>query len=275
MKHNYELAYSLIREKEGGYSNRPKKHDPGGETNYGVTRKTYDAYRKRKGLPIQSVKLISQEEVAEIYRQEYAKPVRFDALPAGVDYFVFDAAIHSGPVRAAKLLQRAVGAEEDGFIGAKTLAAVDAMPPMQLLLTLKDVRMRYLKTLDNWRHNARGWTSRVKFATDKAKQMVAGEVMQPVDYAHCTDEGCAKAWGEQSLAASVKESKRSQAAVLGGAGVVVTAGAEILDTVNEAMTLSEPVREAFAWSQYAPMIGLVVAVAAFAYIVYHRRYSRA
>ena len=275
MKSNYELAYSLIREKEGGYSNRPKKHDPGGETNFGVTRKTYDAYRKRKGLPIQSVKYISQEEVAEIYRQEYAKPVRFDALPTGVDYFVFDTAIHSGPVRAAKLLQRSVGAEEDGFIGAKTLAAVDAIPPMQLLLTLKDVRMRYLKTLDNWPHNARGWTSRVNFATDKAKRMVSGEVLPQVDYAQCTAEGCAKAWGEQSFAGSIKDSSRSQAAVVGGAGVAATAIAEVSRTVNEAVAISEPVREAFAWSQYAPIIGLVVAAAAFGYIIYHRRHSRA
>lgn len=275
MKSNYELAYSLIREKEGGYANRPKKHDPGGETNYGVTQKTYNAYRKVKGLPRQSVKLISQDEVAEIYRQDYAKPVRFDVLPVGVDYFVFDTAIHSGASRAAKLLQRAVGTEEDGVIGAKTLSAVAAMPPMQLLLTLKDVRMRYLKSLDNWQHNAKGWTIRVNFATDKAKQMIAGEVMQPADYAQCSGEGCAKAWGEQSLAASVKESKRSQAAVLGGAGVAATAVAEVMDVAREAVSVSEPVREAFAWSQYAPMIGLAVAALAFAYIIYHRRHSRA
>ena len=275
MKSNYELAYSLIREKEGGYANRPKKHDPGGETNYGVTQKTYNAYRKVAGLPRQSVKLISQDEVAEIYRRDYANPVRFGALPAGVDYFVFDTAIHSGPVRAAKLLQRAVGAEEDGFIGAKTLAAVDAMPPMQLLLKLRDVRMSYLKSLDNWRYNAKGWTNRLAFVVDHAKAMIAGEAIQPADYAQCSGEGCAKAWGEQSFAASVKESKRSQAAVLGGAGVAATAVVEVMDVAREAVAVSEPVREAFVWSKYAPMIGLVVAAAAFAYIIYHRRHSRA
>ena len=217
MKSNYDLAYALIRKAEGGYANRPKKHDPGGETNYGVTKKTYDAYRRGKGLPRQSVMFISQDEVAEIYRQEYAKPVRFDDLPAGVDYFVFDSAIHSGPVRAAKLLQRVVGADEDGFIGAKTLASVAAMPPMQLLSELKEVRMRYLKGLDNWKPNANGWTNRVNHALDNAKRMVSGEVLPQVDYAQCTAEGCAKAWGEQSFAGSIKDSSRSQAAVVGGA----------------------------------------------------------
>ena len=275
MKSNYDLAYALIRKAEGGYANRPRKHDPGGETNYGVTKKTYDAYRKGKGLPRQSVVLISQDEVAEIYRQEYARPVRFDDLPAGVDYIVFDTAIHSGPVRAAKLLQRVVGADEDGFIGAKTLASVAAMPPMQLLSELKEVRMRYLRGLDNWKPNANGWTNRVNHALDNAKRMVSGEVLPPVDYSQCTAEGCAKGQGEQSFAGSIKDSSRSQAAVVGGAGVAATAIAEVSRTVNEAVAISEPVREAFAWSQYAPIIGLVVAAAAFGYIIYHRRHSRA
>lgn len=275
MKQNYDLAYSLIRESEGGYANRSKKHDPGGETNHGVTKATYDAYRKRKGLPVQSVKFITESEIYEIYSHEYAKPVRFNDLPAGVDYFVFDTAIHSGVTWAARLLQRAVGAKEDGFIGSKTLAAIDVMPTMQLLRKLRDVRLRYMRSLSNWQYNANGWRNRLKKVFDHAKAMVAGEATQPVDYAHCTGEGCAKAWGEQSLTGSIKSSTRSQAAVVGSAGVAVTAFAEMAGAVKEASAVADPVREAFAWSQYAPMIGLLVSAAAFAYILYHRRLRRA
>lgn len=274
MKDNYKLAYSLIRESEGGYSNRSKKHDPGGETNYGVTKATYDAYRKRKGLPLQSVKFITEDEVYEIYSYEYAKPVRFNDLPAGIDYFVFDTAVHSGTYWAARLLQRAVGAAEDGIIGSKTLAAVGAMPAGHLILKLRDVRLRYMKSLPNWKHNANGWTNRINKVVKAAQAMIAGTVVPPADYAHCTGEGCAKAWGEQTLTASIKDSKRSQAAVVGGAGVAATAFADMVNVAQEANTLAGPVREAFAWSQYAPMIGLLVSAAAFAYIIWHRSKSR-
>jgi lysozyme family protein len=43
---------------------------------------------------------------------------------APLDLCVFDAAVQHGPSRAAKWLQRVVGAKQDGKIGPKTLTAL-------------------------------------------------------------------------------------------------------------------------------------------------------
>lgn len=270
MKHNYELAYSLIREKEGGYANRSKRDDPGGETNFGVTYATYQGYRKRKGLPPRSVRFIEQNEVAEIYEEQYARPVWFDALPSGIDYFMFDFAIHSGAYRAVKTLQRVVGVTQDGVMGNQTLGAVEVYIEQKgaraLFTTLWDERLKFLTGLKNWRSNAKGWKNRMDFVRKNALFMIHGEhVAAPRDDI-APPVGEAPAMGEQTLAASVKDSKRSQAAVAGGASVILAAAGEAVSAV-------EPVREAFAWSQYAPMIGLVLAACAFAYIIWHRSKS--
>ena len=78
--------------------------------------------------------------------------------------------------------------------------------------------------------------------------------------------GSDKGYGEQTLSASIANSTRSKTAVAGGAGVAVAA-------VSEAVATVEPIKEAFAWSKYVHVIGLVLAALAFAYIIYHRSKS--
>src|SRR5688500_17096341 len=90
----YAGALNHVLKYEAGYCNHPA--DPGGATNFGVIQRTYSGYRKRKGLKPRSVKLIEPSEVAEIYRNDYAMKVRFDDLPPGVDFVVFDGAVNSG-----------------------------------------------------------------------------------------------------------------------------------------------------------------------------------
>ena len=61
--------------------------------------------------------------VGPLYKRKYWDKVAGDLLPSGLDYAVFDAAINSGPGRAAKWLQELVGVTADGAIGPGTLAA--------------------------------------------------------------------------------------------------------------------------------------------------------
>lgn len=105
---------------EGGWVNNP--HDRGGETNKGVTYSTYNSYRKSKQLPPRSVKLISDQEVEDIYAQRYFILPAINQLPWPVDFAVFDMAVNSGPNRAISTLQRVIGQKHpDGVIGSKTL----------------------------------------------------------------------------------------------------------------------------------------------------------
>lgn len=115
-----EDLLSPVLKKEGGYVNHPK--DRGGPTNYGITQKVYNNYRK--GLPTKDVKDITMEEVESIYYKNYYLKSRANLLEAGLDLFHFDCAVNHGPKQAIILLQRAVGADEDGVIGKQTLGKV-------------------------------------------------------------------------------------------------------------------------------------------------------
>lgn len=121
---DFRRSFIFVLAREGGFVDDPR--DRGGATNRGVTQRTYDSWRARNDLQPQSVKLITDEELAAIYRQDYWNKVRGDDLPPPVNLAVFDAAVNSGPARAARWLQRACGAVVDGVIGPGTIGAVRA-----------------------------------------------------------------------------------------------------------------------------------------------------
>lgn len=113
---------SYVLQHEGGYSNH--RADRGGATNRGITQATYDEWRVGNGLSRNPVVGISQFEIEAIYAGRYWRPVRADDLPVPLDLVVFDAAVQHGAGRAAKWLQRVVGAIPDGRIGPRTLDAM-------------------------------------------------------------------------------------------------------------------------------------------------------
>ena len=121
MKENFDASFDRIIKSEGGYVNDPS--DNGGETNLGVTIGAWGAYLGRAIQPGE-MKALTREQVKPFYKQMYWDKVKGDDLPKGVDYAVFDFAVNAGTGRAAKFLQRAVGAVDDGVIGAGTLALV-------------------------------------------------------------------------------------------------------------------------------------------------------
>ena len=107
MKENLDDAIEEVLRHEGGYVNHP--HDPGGATNQGITKKTYEHYLERK-VSIEEIQNIPIEHVKAIYTKNYWGAVKGDDLPSGVDFAVFDWSVNSGPRRAIKGLQKVVGA---------------------------------------------------------------------------------------------------------------------------------------------------------------------
>lgn len=155
----FAACLAQVLRHEGGYVDHPA--DPGGATNLGITLATLAAWR---GKPVtkQDVRDLTVAEAGEIYRARYWLPIRGDALPPGVDLAVFDAAVNSGPMRAAKWLQSVLGVAQDGEIGLQTLAALARAPgPVTVITDLCDARMRYLRGLPTWSTFGRGWTRRV------------------------------------------------------------------------------------------------------------------
>lgn len=149
-----------ILKHEGGYVNHPK--DPGGATNKGIIQSTYDSWRDRQGQPRQSVRNITDAEVAAIYRRDYWDAVKGDQLPAGVDYCVFDFAVNSGINRAARYLQGAVNVAQDGKIGPATIAALGSRAPTAIINEICNSRMAFLRGLSTFPTFGKGWTRRVE-----------------------------------------------------------------------------------------------------------------
>jgi lysozyme family protein len=158
MKENFDTALEHALKSEGGFVNHPR--DPGGMTNLGVTKRVWEEWVGHE-VDEKAMRGLTAEIVAPMYKAKYWDRVRGDDLPAGVDYAVFDAAINSGPGRAAKWLQTAVGAVPDGSIGAGTLAKVAAMDPQEIIKKYQETRLAFLESLPTWDTFGKGWGRRV------------------------------------------------------------------------------------------------------------------
>jgi lysozyme family protein len=124
----FNRALEMVLAHEGGFVDHPA--DPGGATNKGITQGTYDAYRKRKGIPKRSVKELTRDEIKDIYFNGYWRPAMCPEMPnEALATLMFDAAVNHGPGQAIKFLQQASAvpsAQCDGKWGPKTRARVIA-----------------------------------------------------------------------------------------------------------------------------------------------------
>jgi len=174
---SYDESLERLLVHEGGYSNHPS--DPGGPTNWGITIEDARRYWKPdataadvRGMPVEVAK--------RIYRQRYWDAMRCDALPAGVDYAVFDYGVSSGIGRAAKVLQRLVGTSVDGKIGPLTIAAAVKVNPTKLVGEICDERLAFLQGLSTWSVFGNGWGARVREVRAAALAM-AEKAVVPAD----------------------------------------------------------------------------------------------
>jgi lysozyme family protein len=170
MKDNFDAALKAILHHEGGYVNHPA--DPGGMTNLGVTKRVWEEWVGHE-VDEKTMRGLTPELVGPMYKVKYWDKIKGDDLPAGVDYCVFDAAVNSGSGRAAKWLQACVGVEPDGGIGPKTLAAVAAFDPKELVEDYAKRRLSFLMDLKTWDTFGKGWGRRVAEVQTSASTMLA------------------------------------------------------------------------------------------------------
>jgi len=159
MKDNFDKCLKLVLEHEGGYVNHPL--DPGGMTNYGVTRKVYEQYLGRD-VTEEDMKEMPLEHVGEIYKRKYWDKVRGDDLPSGLDWAVFDFAVNAGVSRAAKVLQGFIATSVDGAIGSGTLKAIDNYPTSikGVIEVYTAQRSSFYRGLKNYDTFGKGWDKR-------------------------------------------------------------------------------------------------------------------
>lgn len=147
----FDDAFERTVGHEGGYVNDPR--DPGGETIYGISRRSHPQ-AWALGRP-------TLDQAKTIYRDSYWTPLRCDELPVPLDEFLFDYAVNSGVGKAAMALQAAVGALQDGKVGPRTIAAVKAKEPREVLRLLFVDRAMTFAMSPNDKTFGRGWFARL------------------------------------------------------------------------------------------------------------------
>ncbi|XXQ68937.1 glycoside hydrolase family 108 protein [Neisseriaceae bacterium B1] len=138
---------------EGGYVNHPR--DPGGETNWGITKRTAMANGYTGDM-----RTMAREQAIEIYRKAFWERYQCDKLPTALAFQYFDACVNHGAKHAAKFLQRACGAAADGVVGEQTLTAVAQQSDRDLTLKFHAERTRFYTNLSTFDTFGKGWMRR-------------------------------------------------------------------------------------------------------------------
>lgn len=116
-----EVLDRLIK-REGDYVNHPS--DPGGETKYGISKRSY---------PNEDIKNLTIPRAKEIYFNDFILANQLDKIENDhVAELILDWLVHSGagvvksPERI-KALQRLIGIEVDGKVGPQTIAGINRL----------------------------------------------------------------------------------------------------------------------------------------------------
>ena len=135
---------------EGGYVNDPA--DPGGETNWGIS---------KRECPDEDIKNLTRAEAVRLYYNYYWVEYGVQQLPLSLGFQVFDWGINAGMATAVRGLQTVAGVPADGKVGPQTCAAVASMPLASVLMQVIASREAYYTILPGWPSFGKGWTNRV------------------------------------------------------------------------------------------------------------------
>lgn len=151
----------IIRREGSKYTNYPA--DRGGPTRWGITQKKLSEWRRQPVLEW-DVQNLSETEARDIYRVEYVAPWGFIVNPR-LREFLIDTGVNHGVDRAKKLLQRALGVEDDGDIGTETRTALANIDAETLRLRAIAERMKFYGRIVDQNHTQavfiEGWLNRL------------------------------------------------------------------------------------------------------------------
>lgn len=145
---------------EGGYVNDPL--DKGGETNYGITKRSY---------PNLDIKNLTLSQAKDIYLKDFWNPLLLNSVKdQNLANNIFDFGVNAGPKRSVIMLQRILREvfkktiTIDGAMGPKTLEAVASVNSSALNNLFGKARAEYYQSLANRDKTQekflRGWLNR-------------------------------------------------------------------------------------------------------------------
>lgn len=150
MAYSQEFRYAVeeVLRSEGGYVHDPQ--DPGGETNYGISRRSY---------PNVDIANLTRDEAVAIYYRDFWLAAKCDQLPPSLGVVVFDSAVNQGVGKAIRMLQEAIGVPVDGVIGPQTISRAK-LAPKTALVDFTTHRILHYTGLSGFARFGKGWVSR-------------------------------------------------------------------------------------------------------------------
>lgn len=148
------------------------KKDPGGKTMCGIIQREYDHYRKAHGLFTRPVQLISESEGYWVYYNWYWLP-HAGILAPGLDLSFFDSAVNEGSTEAIRILQVALGVENDGMWGPKTAEAAKLTPVASAIQRFLNRRCEVYEESKNFDSFGKDWLARTHRIEAASMAMVA------------------------------------------------------------------------------------------------------
>ncbi len=129
-------------------------------TSWGITQMTWDEAVQLRIVDSKPLEQMTQQDMVTVYRKLYWNRLGCPKMNPGVALMVFNDGCLAGTGEAARLLQRVVGAEPDGVVGAETLQHVRDKPPKDVIGSLKLADEEFLRSLASAPKFINGWTRR-------------------------------------------------------------------------------------------------------------------
>ena len=145
----FDQAFDRLMTLEGGYT--PGVGDPGGETKWGISKRSY---------PDLNIASLTREQAKEIWYRDFWTRGKMDQYSPAIAWQVFDFAGNSSIETAVRKMQSAVGVADDGFVGPVTTAAIAAMKPADFIMRFTAERLDFWTRLSTWPTFGRGWARR-------------------------------------------------------------------------------------------------------------------
>lgn len=146
----FEKSYERVMPHEGGYVNDPR--DPGGETNWGISKRSY---------PHLNIRELTREDAKAIYFEDFWRSIKPERYADGVQFQMLDFAINSGIGTAIRHLQKAVGVSDDGQWGPHSQGALARMSESDVIMLLIAERIEFMTYRKNWDAAGKGWMRRM------------------------------------------------------------------------------------------------------------------
>ena len=134
MTDTFTRAVERVLTHEGGYVHHPS--DPGGETNFGISKRSY---------PNEDIKHLTRERAIRLYYEDFWVPLGCDRLHPALAFQVFDAGVNHGRQKALSWL-----------------ALADFAPTHALkVMRFNSLRLQFYTQLKTFKTFGKGWTNRV------------------------------------------------------------------------------------------------------------------